>query len=197
MVLHKLLLMHGFLLAIRIDCCFGTRGATYLHYHFVRNKIQKKAAPPMALSSKNVSHANALSSPSLPCRTILLVDDEPSILQVRSLIFESLGYSVLTAESGEEALEILRIHLVDAIVLDYLMPGMNGEETALGIRKLQGDVPIVLSSGCLQLPARVLAIVNASVDKIAGPEPLIAAVEQHLRPLPVETLLHKAAAQEC
>jgi CheY-like chemotaxis protein len=151
----------------------------------------------MALSSKNVSHANALSSPSLPCRTILLVDDEPSILQVRSLIFESQGYSVLTAESGEDALEILRIHLVDAIVLDYLMPGMNGEETALGIRKLQGDVPIVLSSGCLQLPARVLAIVNASVDKIAGPEPLIAAVEQHLRPLPVETLLHKAAAQEC
>lgn len=151
----------------------------------------------LAPGSKNASNVNAFSRTNLPCRTILLVDDEPSILQVRSLIFETLGYSVLTAESGEEALEILRTHPVDAIVLDYLMPGLNGEETAIGIRKLRGDVPIVLSSGCLQLPARVMAIVNACVDKILGPEPLIAAVEQHLRPLPVEAVLHNAAAQEC
>lgn len=144
--------------------------------------------------SKNVSNANAFTSPNLPCRTILLVDDEPSILQVRRLIFESEGYSVFTAESGEEALEILRIRPVDAVVLDYLMPGMNGEETALGIRKLRGNVPILLSSGCLQLPARVLAIVNASVDKILGPEPLIVAVEQHLRPL---AALGQVAGQEC
>ncbi|HEX7287934.1 MAG TPA: response regulator [Candidatus Angelobacter sp.] len=153
----------------------------------------------MALSpgSKNASTVNAFAGRNLPARTILVVDDEPSILQVRRLIFESEGYSVLTAESGEEALEILRTHPVDAIVLDYLMPGLNGGETAIRIRKLRGDVPIILSSGCLQLPARVLAIVNASVDKIMGPEPLIAAVEKHLRPLLVETTLGRAAGQEC
>lgn len=148
----------------------------------------------LSAGSKNASNASAFTSPNLPVRTILLVDDEPSILQVRSLIFESLGYSVLTAESGEEALEILRTHPVDAVVLDYLMPGLNGEETAIGIRRLQGDVPIVLSSGCLQLPARMLALVDASVDKVLGPEPLIAAMEKHLRPL---AALRKAAGQEC
>lgn len=135
-----------------------------------------------------------LQGPYSPAKTILFVDDEPSILQVRRLIFESEGYSVLTAESGEEALEILAANPVDAIVLDYLMPGLNGEETAIRIRKMQGDVPIVMSSGCLTLPARVLALVNASVDKIIGPEPLIAALEQQLKL--VAARRKRAAAQE-
>lgn len=145
-------------------------------------------APTASLQSRNA----------FPVKTILFVDDEPSILQVRQLIFESEGYAVLTAESGEEALEILAANRVDLIVLDYLMPGLNGEETAIRIRKLHGDVPIVMSSGCLTLPARVLALVNASVDKIIGPEPLLAAVEKVLRSAPVQNLRAKAAAQaEC
>lgn len=120
------------------------------------------------------------------CKTILFVDDEPSILKVRQLIFESMGYCALTAESGEEALEILREKAVDVVVLDYLMPGMDGEETAREIRRLLGDIPIVLSSGCLSIPERVLELVNASVEKIAGPEALRDAVEQQLRPTSVE-----------
>jgi DNA-binding response OmpR family regulator len=146
-------------------------------------------APVARLQSQN---------PFPPIKTILFVDDEPSILQVRQLIFESDGYAVLTAESGEEALAILAANRVDVIVLDYLMPGLNGEETAIRIRKLHGDVPIVLSSGCLTLPARVLALVNASVDKIIGPEQLLATVEQQLRRVRVQNVRAKAAAQgEC
>jgi DNA-binding response OmpR family regulator len=146
-------------------------------------------APAINLQSQN---------PFSPVKTILFVDDEPSILQVRSLIFESEGYAVLTAESGEEALEILATNTVDVIVLDYLMPGLNGEETAIRIRKLHCDVPIVMSSGCLTLPARVLALVNASVDKILGPEPLLAAVEQQLKHAHVPKARERAAAQgEC
>ena len=119
------------------------------------------------------------------CKTILFVDDEPSILKVRQLIFESMGYCALTAESGEEALDVLREKAVDVVVLDYLMPGMDGEETALEIRRLLGDIPIILSSGCLSIPERVLEIVSASVDKIDGPEALVMAVEQQLRLVPV------------
>src|SRR5215467_7594214 len=113
-------------------------------------------------------------------KTVLFVDDEPSILKTRRLVFEALGYSVLTAVSGQEALKALELHSVDAVVLDYLMPGMDGEETARCIRKLCGDIPIILSTGCFTVPERLLEIVTVAVEKGARPEALIEAVEQQL-----------------
>jgi CheY-like chemotaxis protein len=113
-------------------------------------------------------------------KTILFVDDEPSILKLRRLVFEALGYSVLTAISGEEALEALELHQADAVVLDYLMPGMDGEETARRIRQQRGNIPIILSSGCLEVPERVLDIVTVAVEKGARPEALIEVLEQQL-----------------
>jgi CheY-like chemotaxis protein len=117
-------------------------------------------------------------------KTILLVDDEPLLLSMRRCVFEALGYSVLTATCGEDALAVFGTHPVDAVVLDYLMPGMDGGETAHCMRKLCSDVPIILSSGCLEVPQRVLEIVNKAVEKAAGPEALIAAVVQQLNHLP-------------
>ena len=87
-------------------------------------------------------------------KTVLFVDDEPSILSIRRLVFEALGYSVLTATCGADALEAFAMYPVDAVVLDYWMPGMDGEETALCIRKVRSDIPIILSSGCLAVPER-------------------------------------------
>jgi two-component system alkaline phosphatase synthesis response regulator PhoP len=116
----------------------------------------------------------------LSAKTILIVDDEPSILSMRRLVFEALGYSVLTAACGEDALKIFAMHPVDAVVLDYLMPGMDGEETARCIRKVRSDIPMILSSGCLDVPERVLEVVNVAVEKAAGPETLIEALAQQL-----------------
>jgi CheY-like chemotaxis protein len=113
-------------------------------------------------------------------KTILIVDDEPSILSMRRLVFETLGYSVFTAACGKDALEIFTMYPVDAVVLDYLMPGMDGEETARCIRKVRSDVPIILSSGCLDVPERLLEVVNVAVEKAAGPEALIETLAQQL-----------------
>lgn len=113
-------------------------------------------------------------------KTVLFVDDEPSILEMRRLVFETIGYSVLTATSGEGALELFATHSVDAVVLDYLMPGMDGEETALRLRKMRSDVPIILSSGCLTVPKRVLQLVSAAVGKTAKPEALVDALAHQL-----------------
>jgi CheY-like chemotaxis protein len=113
-------------------------------------------------------------------KTVLIVDDEPSILSMRSLVFEALGYSVLTATCGEDALQLFAMYPVDAVVLDYLMPGIDGEETARCIRKVRRDIPIILSSGCLAVPERVLEVVNIAVEKAAGPEALIEALAQQL-----------------
>jgi CheY-like chemotaxis protein len=111
-------------------------------------------------------------------KVILFVDDEPSLLSMRRLVFETLGYSVLTATCGEDALKILATYPVDAVVLDYLMPGMDGEETARRIRKLRSDIPIILSTACLTVPKRVLEVVTAAVEKGAEPEVLIEVLEQ-------------------
>jgi CheY-like chemotaxis protein len=125
-------------------------------------------------------------------KTVLFVDDEPSILSMRRAVFEALGYSVFTAISGEEALKALELQEVHAVVLDYLMPGMDGEETARRIRKLRSDIPIILSSGCLTVPERVFEVVTVAVEKAARPEALIEALEQHLHPL-VESTLNGAS----
>jgi CheY-like chemotaxis protein len=113
-------------------------------------------------------------------KLILFVDDEPSLLSMRRLVFETLGYSVLTATCGEGALKVLATYPVDAVVLDYLMPGMDGEETARRIRKVRSDIPIILSTACLTVPERVLEVVTAAVGKGAKPEVLIEVLEQHL-----------------
>jgi CheY-like chemotaxis protein len=111
-------------------------------------------------------------------RAVLFIDDEPTILQVRRLIFEASGYFVFTAESGKEALRVLEHEYIDVIVLDYLMPEMNGEETARAIRKSLLDIPIILSSGCLEIPKSTLSFVNAHVHKGEPPEVLIEVIRQ-------------------
>jgi CheY-like chemotaxis protein len=114
-------------------------------------------------------------------KTILFVDDEAPLLEVRRILFEALNYTVLTACSGEEALNLLQERSVDAVVLDYLMPAMDGEETARRMRQLNATLPILLSSGCLDLPRSLLEIVDASIDKGRGPLVLIKTLEQLLQ----------------
>lgn len=78
---------------------------------------------------------------------ILLVDDDP---QVRSTIgreLSALGYVVREAESGVAALALLSEERPQLVILDYLMPGMDGAETAREIARLEPDLPIVFSTG--------------------------------------------------
>ena len=81
--------------------------------------------------------------------TVLLVDDEDVILKVGSQILQELGYTVMTASSGKEALEIYSANRdkIDIVVLDMIMPGMGGGETYDSIKALKLDVKVLLSSG--------------------------------------------------
>jgi PAS domain S-box-containing protein len=82
-------------------------------------------------------------------QTVLLVDDEDFILKVGSQILQELGYRVLTAGSGREALEIYSANRdkIDIVVLDMIMPSMGGGETYDSIKALKLDVKVLLSSG--------------------------------------------------
>jgi len=81
--------------------------------------------------------------------TVLLVDDEEMITEVGQAMLESLGYRVFTAGSGQEALALYEKQKdeIDLVILDMIMPGMGGGETFDRVKKMGGDVRVILSSG--------------------------------------------------
>jgi CheY-like chemotaxis protein len=114
-------------------------------------------------------------------KRVLCVDDDPDTLKVRKLLLESRGYSVLTATSGEEALNLISpAASIDLVLLDYVMPGMNGDELAETVRHKFPALPVVAVSGVEKLPERLLRNVNASVPKGVDPEVLLSAVAENL-----------------
>ena len=81
--------------------------------------------------------------------TVLLVDDEEMILHVGRMMLEKLGYRVLTAQSGEEAVDVCDkgTEEVDIVILDMIMPGMGGGETFDRLKAARRDINVLLSSG--------------------------------------------------
>lgn len=82
-------------------------------------------------------------------QTVLVVDDERHVRSVARIALEDSGYRVLTAADGREALDLFAAHQgeVRAVLLDLLMPDMDGEEAFDALRRMRADVPIILSSG--------------------------------------------------
>lgn len=81
--------------------------------------------------------------------TILLVDDETVVLEVSKEMLRALGYTVLTAQSGTDAIALYKenIHTITVVLLDMVMPDISGKETFQMMRKLNKDAKIILSSG--------------------------------------------------
>ncbi len=97
---------------------------------------------------------------------ILCVDDEPSALQLRTFLLQSVGYSVLSAGSGDEALRLLAERPdVQLVLLDYIMPGMNGEDLAGELRRQRPELPLIVVSGVDQLPDSLVKMVDGQVKK--------------------------------
>jgi signal transduction histidine kinase len=80
---------------------------------------------------------------------ILVVDDEPAVSQVARSMAEHFGFSVLEARDGLEAVELFRRHHGELamVLMDLIMPGMDGQEAFREMRKIDSTVPVVLSSG--------------------------------------------------
>ena len=86
--------------------------------------------------------------PSSPDKIILLADDEEMLSDLLAELLEANGYNVIKVSSGKEALRVLTEEIkVDLLIIDYNMPEMSGLETIEKIRKLNLDVPVILSSG--------------------------------------------------
>lgn len=88
--------------------------------------------------------------------SILLVDDEKEIIELMEIYLKNEGYILYKASNGLEALHILQIHDIDLIILDIMMPEMDGIEACMKIRE-QKNTPIIMLSAKSQ-----------DIDKIAG-----------------------------
>lgn len=114
---------------------------------------------------------------------VLCVDDEQIGLRVRKILLERAGYRVLTAPDGRSALEIFSAEPVEAVVLDYSMPGMDGGEVAVKMRKTKPDVPILLLSAYLDLPPEVTSLVALYMTKGEGAPALLTNLSNLLQPV--------------
>ncbi|MFH0739239.1 MAG: response regulator [Candidatus Omnitrophota bacterium] len=77
---------------------------------------------------------------------VLLVDDEPDLLLVMGKTIESWGYRLIQASNGAEAIAIVTDNKADIIILDYLMPGLDGIDTLREIRKINAKIPVIMFS---------------------------------------------------
>jgi CheY-like chemotaxis protein len=99
---------------------------------------------------------------------VLCVDDELVGLRVRKILLERAGYRVLTAPDGPSGLELFFAEPIEAVVLDYSMPGMHGGEVAVRMRQSKPQVPILLLSAYVDLSAEVTSVVDLYMTKGEG-----------------------------
>ncbi len=118
--------------------------------------------------------------------TILVVDDEPQLRRAMKATLTDLGYSVIEAKTGEEALNLLRRETVDLILLDLNMPGIGGLETCRAIRETN-DLPIIVLSVRNTERDKVQALDAGADDYVTKPfgiQELLARIRAALRRVP-------------
>lgn len=117
--------------------------------------------------------------------TILIVDDNPTNLGVLFEALDQIGFKVLIAESGEKALKTVNLHQPDLIILDIIMPMIDGFETCRRLKKKKNlaDVPIIFMTALSDTKNKVKGFASGGVDYITKPfhkEEVLARVKTHL-----------------
>lgn len=118
--------------------------------------------------------------------TILVVDDEPQLRRAMKATLTDLGYSVIEAKTGEEALEKLRSDAPDLVLLDLNMPGIGGLETCRAIRETS-DLPVIVLSVRNTERDKVQALDAGADDYVTKPfgiQELLARIRAAMRRMP-------------
>ena len=100
---------------------------------------------------------------------IMLVDDEERYLQTTRKLIEKKGYEVLTALSGEEALEKLKSQNVHVVILDVKMPGMDGNQTLKAIKTLYPLVEVIMLTGHGTMDSAIDGLKSGAFDYLVKP----------------------------
>lgn len=115
--------------------------------------------------------------------TILIVDDEKEIRKLIQIYLKNEGYNTILAENGEEALKILENNDIHLIVLDIMMPKMDGIEACLKIRE-DRNMPIIMLSAKSEDMDKILGLTTGADDYVTkpfNPLELVARIKSQLR----------------
>jgi two-component system response regulator ResD len=115
--------------------------------------------------------------------TILVVDDEPTVTEVVSIYLKRAGYRVIVASDGQSALDVLESQSPDLVVLDLMLPEVDGLEITRWLRA-RGDVPIIMLTARREEVDRILGLELGADDYVVkpfSPQELVSRVKAVLR----------------
>jgi DNA-binding response OmpR family regulator len=109
---------------------------------------------------------------------LLYIDDDENVLECVKSFLESFGYTVLTATSGGKGLELASMYSVDVVIVDHLMPQMNGHQVAMEMRRLKPQALIIMLSAAVSDPEQALRLVDAFIAKTGLASQLLPRIAQ-------------------
>ena len=115
---------------------------------------------------------------------ILVIDDEPRILAFLARGLDADGYTVDTADNGTDALHAVRRHDYDLVLLDLLLPGVDGLSVLQAINRLRPELPVVILSARSDLPTKLRGFGLGASDYVSKPfalDELLARIRVQLR----------------
>lgn len=109
---------------------------------------------------------------------VLVVDDDPAVLRMVKSMLEHAGFNVATARNGADALAVVQAHpgVIDIVLSDVQMPGIDGTELAEKLGQIAKDLPVMLMSGF----TRAISPARPFIRKPFGPAALVAFIENTL-----------------
>ena len=104
-------------------------------------------------------------------RTILIIDDTPANLGVAVDYLEGKSFTILVAQDGEEGLQRAQLVIPDLILLDVMMPGIDGFETCRRLKKIEStrDIPVIFMTALADTEDKVKAFAAGAVDYVSKP----------------------------
>ncbi|HTD07973.1 MAG TPA: response regulator transcription factor [Solirubrobacteraceae bacterium] len=115
---------------------------------------------------------------------LLVVDDDPSVREALALVLDLGGFDVVTAADGREAIRTLSVDSPDAVILDVLMPGLDGLEVCRRMRAIGDRTPVLMLTARTEVSERVAGLEAGADDYLVKPfarEELIARLRALLR----------------
>ena len=119
----------------------------------------------------------------MPSNLILIVEDEPSIAEVVGLYMKRAGYQTLTAADGKSAMTLLERHMPDLVILDLMLPEVDGLTIARWLRE-RSDVPIIMVTSRREEADRIAGLELGADDYVVkpfSPQELVSRVRAVLR----------------
>ena len=107
----------------------------------------------------------------MPVKKILVVDDSPTERHVLTEILQKAGYSVVIAESGEQAIEVAKREIPDLVLMDVVMPGMNGYQATRTITREETTrhIPVIMCTSKGQETDKIWGLRQGAQDYLVKP----------------------------